>query len=610
MNVCKLRFLLFVTALATAIPVVAAAADAVIDPAAAEQNVKAAGGEEGAAQAAPDGDAGDAAAPEGEAEAEPEEPKEDPLVAEGNQLMARVQELRGEIAELREKREKATGEDLQILEAQIVQRQLEGLEDVKLIVANVLAQEKKELDASALRKEAEELIAGLGPAIRKVIEETKASVDEQAKQRDSTEPAKLITLEEALAKRGAQLDGYYAAAVENRHEREQLGLPPDDSEEPFSTNLQSRARETAGRIELTVDQLGSAEQRLADAPDDAAHKDEVKALNIKLDAATASLNTQVKLLQELDLDAAEYQQLLIRATGQLTTDIFQKEVALGLVDQAMQRLRKWIQQNGPPLAFKVLFFAILLAAFWLLSSIVRRVVKRSVSTSRLQISQLLQHTFTSWAANSVMILGLLVALSQLGLELAPVLTGLGVAGFIVGFALQDTLANFAAGVMILMYRPYDVGDVIEAGGVFGTASSMSLVSTTILTFDNQTLVVPNSKIWGDVIKNVTAQRLRRVDLEFGISYTDDIPKTEAILAEIVASHESVLASPEPVVRLHELGDSSVNFIVRPWVKTADYWTVHWDITREVKMRFDREGISIPFPQRDVHVYRDALDSAA
>jgi small conductance mechanosensitive channel len=139
---------------------------------------------------------------------------------------------------------------------------------------------------------------------------------------------------------------------------------------------------------------------------------------------------------------------------------------------------------------------------------------------------------------------------------------------------------------------------------------MSLVNTTVLTFDNQTLVVPNSKIWGDVIKNVTAQTIRRVDLVFGIGYADDIPKAEAILEDIVRSHEKVLKDPEPVVKLHELGDSSVNFVMRPWVKRDDYWDVYWDITREVKLRFDAEGVSIPFPQRDVHLYTENVSALA
>ena len=134
---------------------------------------------------------------------------------------------------------------------------------------------------------------------------------------------------------------------------------------------------------------------------------------------------------------------------------------------------------------------------------------------------------------------------------------------------------------------------------------MNLVSTTIKTFDNQIVVVPNGKIWGGVITNVTGSSTRRVDMTFGISYSDDITKTAKILEDIVSKHELVLEDPAPVVRLHELGDSSVNFICRPWVKTADYWTVYWDVTRTVKERFDKEGVSIPFPQRDVHIYQTA-----
>jgi small conductance mechanosensitive channel len=229
-------------------------------------------------------------------------------------------------------------------------------------------------------------------------------------------------------------------------------------------------------------------------------------------------------------------------------------------------------------------------------------VKKSVHASTLQVSQLLERTAVSVTGTVVMIFGFLVALSQLGVEVGPMLAGLGVAGFIVGFALQDTLGNFASGVMILLYRPYDVGDLIETAGAFGKVSDMSLVATTILTLDHQTLVVPNSKIWGDVIKNVTAQKVRRVDMVFGISYSDDIAKTERVLHEIVSAHDKVLDDPQPMIRLHSLGESSVDFIVRPWATTDDYWDVYWDITREVKMRFDAEGISIPFPQRDIHVF--------
>jgi small conductance mechanosensitive channel len=260
-------------------------------------------------------------------------------------------------------------------------------------------------------------------------------------------------------------------------------------------------------------------------------------------------------------------------------------------------------ESGPGLFFQLILFLLIVFAFYKLANLAQRLTETALQKPGVTLSQLMQRMVLLIVRNTILVIGVLIALSQLGISLGPLLAGLGVVGFIVGFALQDTLSNFAAGMLILTYRPFDVGDLVEAGGVSGLVSHMSLVNTTILTLDNQTIIVPNGKIWGDVIKNVTAQKIRRVDLVFGISYTDDIPKTEKVLQEIIDSHEAVLKDPEPMIRLHELGDSSVNFIVRPWVKTDDYWETYWAITRAVKMRFDKEGISIPFPQRDVHLYQ-------
>jgi len=191
--------------------------------------------------------------------------------------------------------------------------------------------------------------------------------------------------------------------------------------------------------------------------------------------------------------------------------------------------------------------------------------------------------------------------SPLGISLGPLLAGLGIAGFIIGFALQDTLSNFASGMMILLYRPLDVGDFVESGRVTGRVDRMSLVSTTFKTLDNQVIVVPNNLIWQHMITNLTVQKTRRVDLTFSISYSDDIDKAKAALLDVVKQHEACLEEPPPKVRVGALGDSSVDLLCRPWVRTADYWQTYWDITEIVKKRFDEEGISIPFPQRDVHV---------
>ena len=157
--------------------------------------------------------------------------------------------------------------------------------------------------------------------------------------------------------------------------------------------------------------------------------------------------------------------------------------------------------------------------------------------------------------------------------------------------------------MLVLFRPFRVGDVVNAGGVTGKVEKITIFNTVMGTPDNQRLIVPNGSITGGVITNITANDTRRIDLVFGIGYGDDIPKAKKILTDIVTADARVLKDPAPVVAVSELADSSVNFIVRPWTKTSDYWNVYWDLTEKVKMTFDAEGISIPFPQRDVHLFK-------
>ena len=174
-----------------------------------------------------------------------------------------------------------------------------------------------------------------------------------------------------------------------------------------------------------------------------------------------------------------------------------------------------------------------------------------------------------------------------------------------GFALQGSLSNFASGVMILVFRPFRVDDLIEAEGKLGTVADIGIFVTTINTLDNKKVIIPNGKLTSGVIVNLNANGLRRVDLMAGISYTDDIPKAMKILERILAENPRVLKDPEPTVAVFELGDSSVNFVVRPWVDPDDYWTVWFEVTQAMKMEFDAAGVTIPFPQRDVHMHQVA-----
>ncbi len=204
----------------------------------------------------------------------------------------------------------------------------------------------------------------------------------------------------------------------------------------------------------------------------------------------------------------------------------------------------------------------------------------------------------------LLVVVIIAALGQLGINTTSFLTIVAAAGLAVGLALKDSLSNFASGVMLILFRPFRVNDYVTAGGVSGTVAGIALFNTTLNTPDNQRVIVPNSRITSDVITNVTANDTRRVDLVIGISYDDDIKKAREILTQILKEEDRILESPAPTIAVSELGNSSVDFVVRPWVKTPDHWPVYFALLEKIKLTFDAQGISIPYPQTDVHLYTE------
>jgi small conductance mechanosensitive channel len=451
-------------------------------------------------------------------------------------------------------------------------------------------------------KKLADLGKGAGEAIFNRIHEIKDRIDLANKALESLGGGEQIVAQAFIHSLETIRVKYYQALVEHLESRKSLGLSSEKLRERLSPKLYLYAETLAGRIELNGAAFAEAELRAQQEPDNA----EIITVLTTLDARrTLNLNrleSITQVLDSMDLDSSAYKTILLTQSGNLSVSIFSPKVLSSVFSDSWNKLKDAIEDNAPEFLIRLILFLGILFLFRLLARITTRMVRAASERSSVDMSELLKNILVSTSSGAVMAIGVLVALSQIGISLAPMLAGLGVAGFIVGFALQDTLGNFAAGTMILIYRPFDVDDFVEVTGASGLVKKMNLVSTTITTFDNQTLVVPNSKIWGDVIKNVTAQTERRVDLEFGIGYDDDIEHAERVLHEIVTSHEKVLKDPEHTIKLHTLADSSVNFIVRPWTKTDDYWDVYWDLTREVKLRFDKEGISIPYPQRDVHLY--------
>jgi small conductance mechanosensitive channel len=246
-------------------------------------------------------------------------------------------------------------------------------------------------------------------------------------------------------------------------------------------------------------------------------------------------------------------------------------------------------------------FVVIILVFLFLSRLVSRAMETVVARTA-QTSRLLGDFLVVTTRRIILAIGLLIGLAALEVNVGPLLAVIGAAGFVIAFALQNSLGNFASGILIMVFKPFDVGDLVEIGGVLGVVKSMNLLSVQLRTPDNRAVTIPNNNVWSDAITNVNGTDTRRVDLVFGIAYEDDIGKAQKIMEQVVSEHELVLDDPEPVVRVHELADSSVNFICRPWVKTEHYWDVYWDVTRTVKERFDKQGISIPFPQQDVHFH--------
>jgi len=522
-------------------------------------------------------------------------------------LHQRIETTIGESRKLDKLIKEADGDLRTMLERRLEEKQLQIVDDINELSEKIIKEEAAGKDLTKMRKVMTEYLQRLMPAFQKVIARENKKVISLLSGDPPEDLRAAMSREIAMNKTMTTLVDWYSDYHLSTGNLDAFGIDATKDREYLDTKLTNLAELLADTIGFTSQELDDVGYLLTLTPDDKGLQTRAKLIELRRDTAVTNLTAISDLLEQLEIDASDYRSLVLRVSGDVSTRILETDVWTNLLQQWGQNAWAWSSENGLDWVFKIVFLLIILYVARALSRVVRRVVEQAVE--RLNLSNLLRRMIVATAANGVFILGILIALSQIGISIGPLLAGLGIAGIIIGFALQDTLSNFASGMMILLYRPYDVGDLIDAGGELGTVTDMSLVSTVVLTIDNQKLVIPNNLIWGGIIRNITAERTRRVDMTFGVSYDDDIPKVERILDEILRDHELVLDDPEPIVKLHTLGESSVDFVARPWVKTDDYWNVYWDITREVKMRFDAEGISIPFPQRDVHVYGTDTASA-
>jgi len=527
--------------------------------------------------------------------------------ATGQQIDQLATDLRSREAELEELR-RVSAQDpesnaAKMLERELSRRRSRYRRDVSKLVQLVLEGPNAGVDVSGGRLAATEILRNDARTLRANLEKISAQVldlIDLAERGSAEESEKARSKLASELPRADRLTNYVEA---NISQRKQLDLDVEADTRQFMTGIQLRADFTASVLQSAKESIDDIAGRPGADKDPQAQR-ELAALRKARDVLAKSQRLNVRLMDNYGIETAELRGGIIIATGKLSQDILNKDVASGLFNEWIDDTGDWLASNGLSLVFQTLTLVLVLLAFWILSRIGGGAVRRGVERSKLDVSSLARDFLVRMTGRLIMLFGVIIAVAQIGIEVGALLAGVGIAGLVIGFALQDTLSNFASGLMILIYRPFDVGDWIEAGGVTGRVKEMSLVSTQVLTGDNQLHIVPNRQVWGGVIRNITHQDKRRVDMTFGIGYADDIPKAEKVLTEILTTHDKVLQDPEPVVRLHELGDSSVNFVVRPWAKTGEYWDVYWDVTRQVKRHFDKEGISIPFPQRDVHIYHE------
>jgi small conductance mechanosensitive channel len=265
----------------------------------------------------------------------------------------------------------------------------------------------------------------------------------------------------------------------------------------------------------------------------------------------------------------------------------------------------WQQSQGALMAFGLR--ALLAIVIFYVGRIIARLITKGLRN--LMQSQEVDKILETFVCNLVywmlMAFIIIAAMGQLGIQTTSLIAIMGAAGLAVGLALQGALGNFAAGVLIVMFRPYRVGDFVEAAGIAGVVLQVQILTTMLKTGDNKLIVVPNGQIMSGIITNFSAHETRRVDMLIGVSYDDDIDKVRKTIQELVDADDRILKDPECLIAVSELADSSVNFTVRPWVKSADYWGVKFELTEAIKKRFDKDGISFPFPQQDVHLYNNS-----
>ncbi len=459
-----------------------------------------------------------------------------------------------------------------------------------------------------------EFLSRVARLYEEAIERYTDQVDDLRDLRAAAPPDSLAGIELRVREAKATLDTLVIGQMATLADADSLGVDTAEQWEVVDRHLKNWAESQVGRLQIAIVSRNRLDEQIKAAQKAGGEESEISDLRTRRQAAAqrvqgiaATISATADLLRQRGYETAQYRQIVIRATGDVTADILNPQVFIGLAKDVGAGVWGWTKTNGPNilvrlliiLGFIVLFRIVFRLLWWFLRLI--RVVRFSNLMTDL-VGRMIRPLAT--------ITGLVTGLWLVGANPTTVLAGLGVAGVIVGLALQDSMSNLAAGLFILATKPFDVEDIVEAGGVIGTVEQMGLANTTILTFDRRRLFVPNRLIWGSVIENRSSEPIRRVEVTAKISYQEDLDRSLQVLRDLVDVNEMVLADPEPAIFVKKLADSWVEIAVWPWVKSEDWLDMLRGLPRLIKLRLEDEGIAVPFPRTELVARRQSAEAAA
>lgn len=428
-------------------------------------------------------------------------------------------------------------------------------------------------------------------------------IDDLRGRRSETAAAELEDLERQIKEARQRLDSLLDALAETLAAGDAMELDTAAAWESFDRTINNRAENLIGRLQIAVNARDNLKKKLersqgAGSPEAevALERNVLKLADERVEGLATSFEHTVDLLGTRGFETTPYRQFIIRTTGEISERVLDPRILLGLTKDFLKDAGRWFKDRGPTILVKILiiiasvlvFRVVFRLAWWLMRLV-----------GLIKLTRLMVQLGNSMLNPLATIFGLFMGLWLIGANPTTLLTGAGVAGVIIGFALQDSLSNLAAGFFILATRPFDVDDVIRTGDVVGTVKAMWIANTTVVTFDGRRLLIPNRKIWSDNIENRSVEPLRRVDIMVRVGFDEDIDRTIAILHDLVRGEGRVLDSPAPAIFVSEWADSWVDIAVRPWTVNADWWPLLTDLPRLAVLRFAAEGIEIPYPRREL-----------